>query len=193
MKVILASNNKKKVHEIRACLPDHLTLLTSADYQIESPPETGTTFVENAIIKARHSAQISGLPSIADDSGLEVDYLNGRPGIYSSRFAGEQATDSDNNEKLLQDMTGATLRTARFRCVIVYLRYALDPMPVIASGTWEGEILSALDGDGGFGYDPLFFVPHLNCSVANLSAADKRLYSHRGQALATFSRLFDEQ
>lgn len=193
MKIILASNNKKKVQEISACLPANLTLLTASDFQVESPPETGTTFVENAIIKARHSAQISGLPAIADDSGLEVDHLKGKPGIYSSRFAGDQANDAQNNAKLLTDMTGAKDRTARFRCVIVYLRYALDPMPIIASGTWEGFILETTDGDGGFGYDPLFYVPDLNRSVANLSPEEKRQFSHRGKALAEFSRLFDEQ
>lgn len=193
VKVVLASNNEKKVQEMGACLPGHLTLATASDFQIESPAETGTTFVENAIIKARHSAQISGLPAIADDSGLEVDYLKGRPGIYSSRFAGAQANDASNNAKLLSAMENVKDRSARFRCVIVYLRHALDPMPIIASGTWHGEILEALDGEGGFGYDPLFYVPALKCSVATLTAEQKRQYSHRGQALAEFTRLFDEQ
>ena len=190
MKIVLASNNKKKVQEMRACLPETFSILTAADFKIESPPETGTTFVENAIIKARHSAQISGLPAIADDSGLEVDFLNGQPGIYSSRFAGDQATDADNNAKLLKVMAGVTERSARFRCVIVFLRHALDPMPIIASGTWEGVILEAPDGEGGFGYDPLFYVPTLQSSVARLSADEKRQFSHRGQALAAFSQAF---
>jgi len=191
VKIILASNNKKKVHEIRACLPENFELLTAADFQIESPPETGTTFIENAIIKARHSSQVANLPAIADDSGLEVDFLNGKPGIYSSRYAGLEASDADNNAKLLDVMEGIEKRSARFRCVIVYLRHALDPMPIIATGTWEGEIINKLDGDGGFGYDPLFFVPELGKTVAKLSAVQKRQFSHRGQALLEFVRLFN--
>ena len=177
---------------MKNCLPDNFELVTAADFNIESPEETGTTFVENAIIKARYSSEQSGLPSIADDSGLEVDYLKGQPGIYSSRYAGEEASDSDNNQQLLIAMNGVTERTARYRCVIVYLRHALDPMPIIASGTWEGEILSEADGDGGFGYDPLFFVPELGQSVATLSAEEKRQYSHRGKALREFNRLFND-
>ncbi len=177
---------------MKNCLPDNFELVTAADFNLESPEETGTTFVENAIIKARYSSEKSGLPSIADDSGLEVDYLKGQPGIYSSRYAGEDASDADNNRQLLIAMDAATERTARYRCVIVYLRYALDPMPIIASGTWEGEILSEADGDGGFGYDPLFFVPELGQSVATLSAEEKRQYSHRGKALREFNRLFND-
>ncbi|MFT4676149.1 MAG: XTP/dITP diphosphohydrolase [Patiriisocius sp.] len=191
MKIVLASNNSKKVQEMKACLPVSFDLLTAADFNIESPEETGTTFVENAIIKARYSSQISGLPAIADDSGLEVDYLLGQPGIYSSRYAGDAATDADNNQKLLIALDGIIERTAKFRCVIVYLRHALDPMPIIASGTWEGEILPEPDGDGGFGYDPLFFVPELGSSVATLSAAYKRQFSHRGKALLEFNRLIN--
>jgi XTP/dITP diphosphohydrolase len=190
MKIVLASNNTKKVQEIRACLPDAFSIVTAADFKIESPAETGTTFVENAIIKARHSAQISGLPAIADDSGLEVDFLNGQPGIYSSRFAGDQATDADNNAKLLQVMANVTERNARFRCIIVFLRHALDPMPIIASGTWEGVILETPEGEGGFGYDPLFYIPDLKSTVAKLSADEKRQFSHRGQALAALSKAF---
>lgn len=191
MKIVLASNNAKKVHEMRACLPTDFELVTAADFQIESPPETGTTFVENAIIKARHTSQVAGIPAIADDSGLEVDFLNGKPGIYSARYAGPEASDADNNKKLLGIMEGIEVRTARFRCVIVYLRHALDPMPIIAAGTWEGEIIQQPDGDGGFGYDPLFFVPELGKTVANMSADQKRQFSHRGQALLEFVRLFN--
>jgi len=191
MKIVLASNNIKKLQEMRACLPTDLELLTAADFQIESPHETGTTFVENAIIKARYSSQVSRLPAIADDSGLEVDFLNGKPGIYSSRFAGPEASDADNNAKLLNVMEGIEKRSARFRCVIVYLRHALDPMPIIATGTWEGEIVNNPGGDGGFGYDPLFFVPELGKTVAKLSAEDKRQFSHRGKALLEFVRLFN--
>jgi XTP/dITP diphosphohydrolase len=191
MKIILASNNTNKVQEMRACLPADFELLTAADFKIESPPETGTTFIENAIIKARHSSQVAGLPAIADDSGLEVDFLNGKPGIYSSRIAGPDARDADNNTKLLSVMEGVVNRSARFRCVIVYLRHALDPMPIVAAGTWEGQIINKLDGDGGFGYDPLFFVPELGKTVAKLSVEHKRQFSHRGQALLEFVRLFN--
>jgi XTP/dITP diphosphohydrolase len=191
MKIVLASNNIKKVREMRACLPAEFELATASDFQIESPPETGTTFVENAIIKARHSSQVAGIPSIADDSGLEVDFLNGKPGIYSARYAGPEASDADNNKKLLSVMDGVETRTARFRCVIVYLRHALDPMPIIAAGTWEGEIINQPDGDGGFGYDPLFFVPEFGKTVAKMSAEHKRQFSHRGQALLEFIRLFN--
>ncbi len=189
MKVILASNNQKKLLELRDCLPQNFELATSADFGIESPDETGTTFVENAIIKARHSAQISGLPAIADDSGLEVDHLRGAPGIYSSRYAGLDATDKDNYLKLLEALKGVSERSARFRCVIVYLRHALDPMPVIASGTWEGRILEQPVGDGGFGYDPVFAATGYASSVATLTGEQKREISHRGKALREFSQL----
>lgn len=196
MKIVLASNNQKKLREIYDCLEtrfdDEIELLTAADFSIDSPPETGTTFVENAIIKARYSSEQSGLPAIADDSGLEVDYLKGAPGIYSSRYGGEDASDADNNEKLLRALKGVSLRSARFRCVIVYMRHALDPMPMIASGTWEGSILESPQGDSGFGYDPLFCPVGMTSSVATLSAEEKRKLSHRGQALAQFSELFEQ-
>lgn len=189
MKVIIASNNQKKLRELRDCLPQGFELATSADYGIESPDETGTTFVENAIIKARHSAQISGLPAIADDSGLEVDHLLGAPGIYSSRYAGLDASDEENYLKLLEALKGVTERSARFRCVIVFLRHALDPMPLIASGTWEGRILEQPSGDGGFGYDPVFAATGFTDSVATLTSEEKREISHRGIALREFSKL----
>ncbi len=188
MDIVLGSNNQKKIAELEDNLPADFHVFPAAHFGIDSPPETGTTFVENAIIKARYSAQISGLPAIADDSGLEVDFLNGQPGIYSSRYAGEDATDASNNLKLLEAMEPVsddmTQRTARYRCVIVYMRHALDPMPVIASGTFEGVIGLAPKGDQGFGYDPLFYVPHLDKTVAQLTVEEKRAISHRGQALA---------
>ena len=191
MQIVLASNNQKKLVELVDCLPTGIDLKTAADFDIESPDETGTTFVENAIIKARHSAEISGLPAIADDSGLEVDHLQGAPGIYSSRYAGPGATDADNNLKLLEALKGVEDRSARFRCVIVFMRHHLDPMPIIASGTWEGKILSELTGQGGFGYDPLFSPTGFDSSVATLNADQKRQLSHRGQALAAFNKKFD--
>ncbi len=190
MKIILASNNQKKLLEMRGCLPRETELVTASELNIESPAETGTTFVENAIIKARHSAHVSGLAAIADDSGLEVDYLKGAPGIYSSRFAGENATDEDNNFKLLASLEGVSERSARFRCVIVYLRHEHDPMPIIASGTWEGRILETPMGNDGFGYDPLFCPQGYDLSVATLTAEQKRELSHRGQALKAFNQLF---
>ena len=192
-KVVLASNNPKKLKELRDSLPTSFELLPGSDFNLDSPAETGTTFVENAIIKARHACRVTGLTAIADDSGLEVDYLKGAPGIYSSRYAGALATDTENNEKLLTELKGVEKeqRTARFRCVIVMLRYELDPMPVIASGTWEGEILTHSHGDNGFGYDPLFLVPDLGISSAQLTPEQKNIFSHRGQAIAQLQKLID--
>lgn len=183
MKIVLASNNPKKLTELQAVLPTSYELQSVGEY--ESPEETGTTFVENAIIKARYVAELTGCATMADDSGLEVDYLMGRPGIYSSRFAGEDATDDENNQKLLDALKDVSVdqRQARFRCVIVYLRYALDPMPIIASGTWEGLILTKPQGTHGFGYDPLFYLPKLKVTSAELSPQEKNQLSHRGQAV----------
>ncbi len=185
MDVVLASNNAHKVEELKQNLPADFTIVTMAELNIESPEETGTTFVENAIIKARYAAEQSGLAAIADDSGLEVDYLNGAPGIYSSRFAGVNATDDQNNIKLLEALRGvpADQRMARFRSIIVMLRHKADPTPVIATGTWEGQILTSPRGAQGFGYDPIFFVPGLNRGAAELSQDEKNDHSHRGLAL----------
>ena len=192
MKVALASNNAKKLSELQAILPLSYELQDIGAY--DSPEETGTTFVENAIIKARHVARLSNLPTIADDSGLEVDYLNGQPGIYSSRFAGADANDEDNNQKLLRELKGigSELRGARFRCVIVYLRHAQDPMPIIATGTWEGQILESARGENGFGYDPLFLIPKLNKSSAELDATEKNKQSHRALALLNLHALLSK-
>jgi len=174
---------------LQAALPASYELQAVGEY--ESPEETGTTFVENAIIKARHVAGLTGIATIADDSGLEVDYLKGRPGIYSSRFAGKGSSDENNNLKLLEAMQDVPTdkRRARFRCVIVYLRFALDPMPIIASGTWEGVILRRARGTNGFGYDPLFWIPSLNLASAELPPQQKNLISHRGQAIAALHKL----
>jgi XTP/dITP diphosphohydrolase len=182
---VLASNNPGKAREIGQLLAGHeITVRPQSDFGVPEAAETGLTFVENALIKARNAAQHSGLPAIADDSGLEVDALNGAPGIYSARYAGD-AGDGANNEKLLAALQTVPEeeRTARFQCVMVYLRHADDPTPLICQGTWEGRILTAPQGENGFGYDPVFFVPAEGCSAAELAADRKNALSHRGQAL----------
>ena len=184
-RVILASSNKGKVKEFSALLAGRdITVVPQSDFGVPDADETGLTFVENAILKARNAAAHTGLPAIADDSGLEVDFLNGAPGIYSARYAG-QGGSSANNDKLLHVLSGVEeeQRGARFQCLLVYLRHADDPTPIICQGTWEGRILTALRGDAGFGYDPLFYVPDEACSAAELSAERKNEISHRGQAL----------
>jgi XTP/dITP diphosphohydrolase len=183
MRCVLASDNEHKLREIRDVLPANVQLMKQSDFDIESAAETGLTFIENALLKARHATAASGLPAIADDSGLEVDALSGQPGIYSSRFAGEHASDSENVQKLLTEMVGCEARSARFRCVIVMLRHEFDPAPVIAQGSLEGEILSEIRGSAGFGYDPIFFLPDRNKTVAELSLSAKNRISHRAQAL----------
>lgn len=184
-RVVLASGNLGKLREIQALAGSAFELVPQSDFSVTAAEETGLSFVENAILKARHAAQHTGLPAIADDSGLEVDALNGAPGIHSARYAGLAASDRENADKLLHELgdTPEHLRCARFQCVMVYLRHALDPMPVIAQGTWEGRILNAPQGEGGFGYDPVFFVPTHRCSSAELPAAVKNQMSHRGRAL----------
>lgn len=185
-KVVLASTNVGKLKELGALLKQvDLEVVSQRDFDIDDAVEDGLSFVENAIIKARHAAHLSGLPAIADDSGLEVDALEGAPGIYSARFAGSHGDDAANNQKLLDELKGIhkAQRTARFQCVMVYLRHAEDPVPIIAQGTWEGRILEAPQGDHGFGYDPLFWVEDHGCSSAELSKAQKNAISHRGKAL----------
>lgn len=185
-RMVLASGNAGKVREMNHLLEDcHWQVVPQSDFAVPEVAETGLTFVENALIKARHAAQHSGLPALADDSGLEVDALNGAPGIYSARFAGPAASDADNWRKLLEDLRGIPEagRSARFQCVLVFLRHPLDPTPLICQGTWEGCILTAPLGDQGFGYDPVFWVPQLARSSAQLSVAEKNALSHRGQAL----------
>jgi XTP/dITP diphosphohydrolase len=191
VRIVLASSNQHKLKELVWVLPDSLDLVPQASFGIVTPEETGLTFVENAIIKARHASQLAGLAAIADDSGLEVDYLEGSPGIYSSRYAGSNATDKDNNIKLLGALEDVAPedRQAKFQCVIVYLRHALDPTPVIAMGTWAGSILSRGQGTNGFGYDPLFYLSSLNKTAAELSEGEKNSISHRGQALAQLKQL----
>ena len=184
--VVLASNNPGKVREINQMLAGlHLTVVPQSDRGVPEAEETGLSFVENAILKARNAARHTGLPAIADDSGIEVDYLNGAPGIYSARYAGKGASDEQNLRKLLDDLVGVpeAERTARFQCLIVYLRHEFDPTPVICQGTWEGRILLEPRGMSGFGYDPIFFVPTHNRSSAELPPEVKNKLSHRGQAL----------
>ena len=192
MKVVLASGNKKKLAEMQQILAPHgFELIPQNGFHITQAEETGLTFVENALIKARHAAQCTGLSAIADDSGLEVDALQGAPGIYSARFSGADATDENNNRRLLTELQDVPedQRTARYQCVIVFLRHANDPTPIITRGTWEGRILSAPRGDGGFGYDPLFFLPDHKKTAAQLIPQEKHRLSHRGKAL---SRLAEE-
>jgi non-canonical purine NTP pyrophosphatase (RdgB/HAM1 family) len=184
--VVLASSNPGKVREINQLLARfELEVVPQSTYGVPDAEETGLTFVENAILKARNAALHTGRPAIADDSGIEVDYLNGAPGIYSARYAGAGAGDRANLEKLLDDLTdvGQAQRTARFQCLMVYLRHAHDPVPLICQGTWEGRILPAPCGDNGFGYDPVFYVPTHDCSSAELPPEVKNTLSHRGQAL----------
>lgn len=185
-KIVLASSNQGKLREIQAVLAHlDMQLVPQSEFAICDADETGLTFVENAIIKARHAARLSGLPALADDSGLEVDALQGRPGIYSSRYAGEKATDSDNIQKLLLDMVAVEpqQRSARFRCVLVYMRHAEDPAPLIAQGSWEGFILEEPRGQNGFGYDPVFYIPAHQRTAAELEGSTKNQHSHRASAL----------
>jgi len=184
--IVLASSNPGKVREINQLLATlDLHAQPQSEFGVVDAEETGLTFVENAILKARNAAQHTGLPAIADDSGIEVDALNGAPGIYSARFAGEGASDQANLEKLLTDLEGIpeAQRSARFQCLMVYMRHARDPTPLICQGTWEGRILPVARGDNGFGYDPVFYVPTHDCSSAELPADVKNALSHRGQAL----------
>lgn len=185
-KIVLASSNTGKVREFNELLQDtDIEVLPQSVYGVPDIEETGLSFVENAILKARNAAQHTGLPAIADDSGLEVDALDGAPGIYSARYAGEGASDQDNLLKLLAALKDSpdNQRGARFQCLMVYLRHAADPTPRIVQGTWEGTILHTPRGDNGFGYDPVFYVPEQNCSSAELAAEVKNRLSHRGQAL----------
>ena len=192
-KVVLASGNAGKLKEFFHILGNAgFEIVPQSDYDVVDVPETGLTFVENAIIKARYASQHTGLPALADDSGIEVDALNGRPGIYSARYSGEG--DDANNTKLLEEMRNVPdeKRTGRFRCCIVYMRHAEDPSPLIADASWEGTILHKLSGANGFGYDPLFFVPTHNTSSAELSPDVKNAISHRGKALEQILKLMRE-
>ena len=188
-KLVLASANPGKIKELQELLSGQgITIVPQGDLSIPDIEETGLTFVENAILKARNAAALSGLPAIADDSGLEVDYLLGAPGIYSARYAGRDANDTTNREKLLVALLDvpAKNRSARYQTVIVYLRHAEDPTPIICQGTWEGRIAFEDRGSEGFGYDPIFYVPETDCHAAELDKATKHRLSHRGKAIAQF-------
>lgn len=184
--VVLASGNAGKLREFQYLLADQgIDVVAQSDFDIAGAEETGLSFVENAIIKARHAARLTGLPAIADDSGLAVDFLDGAPGIYSARFAGPQAQDRDNYAKLLELLKGVdeNERTARFHCLLVYMRHGDDPTPLICEGRWEGVISKKPKGSNGFGYDPVFFVREQGCTAAELPAEVKNTLSHRARAM----------
>ena len=184
-KIIIASNNKGKIAEFNTMLDGIYQVVSMSDMQVEEVPETGLTFVENALIKARNASEQSGLPALSDDSGIVVDALNGEPGIYSARYAGNHGDDEANTQKLLDKMEDVAdgKRTARFWCAIVFVEHANDPTPIIIQRGWEGEILRKKAGDNGFGYDPIFYVPTHGCASAELSPEIKNSISHRGKAL----------
>ncbi len=186
MDIILASNNHGKIKEFQQLLSSlDVFLLPQATFNINSAAETGLTFVENALLKARHASKSGALPAIADDSGLEVDCLNGAPGIKSARFAGKNSSDIENNRLLLERLRGIppSQRTARYQCIIVYLRHPNDPIPIICHGTWEGFIAENSLGSNGFGYDPLFIVKETRCRAAELGQDEKNKISHRSKAM----------
>ncbi|MFT5878986.1 MAG: XTP/dITP diphosphohydrolase [Moritella sp.] len=195
-KVVLATGNPGKVREMSALLAEFgLNVLPQSDFNIVEADETGTTFIENAIIKAKHAATLTGLPAIADDSGLAVDALQGAPGIYSARYAGADASDRDNLLKLLANLKGvpAAQRTARFHCVLVYMSHADDPTPLVCHGTWDGVIAAEPSGEDGFGYDPIFYVESEGCTSAQLTKQRKSELSHRGQALTKLLAAMHQQ
>jgi len=184
--IVLASGNAKKVSELQRLLsPLNISIIPQSHFSIVDAEETGLSFIENAILKARHAAKFSGLPALADDSGLEVDALMGAPGIYSARFAGEPSNDARNNQLLLEKLRGVSgaQRAARFQCALVFMRHEADPVPVICTADWEGIMLESPQGNGGFGYDPLFFVPTHQCSAAQLDPEEKSRLSRRGKAM----------
>lgn len=195
MKIILASKNQDKIREIGKILRNSKRILmTCNDIEIPEVEETGSTFVENAILKARSASLITGLAAIADDSGIEVDYLNAQPGIKSARYSGDNATNESNNLKLLKALDGVPYekRKACYRCVIVYMRFPDDPFPVITSGSWEGYITEKLIGSNGFGYDPLFYLPEYDKTSAQISSSLKNKISHRAKALKKLEDYFNK-
>ena len=190
-KVVMASSNAGKILEISRLLEGlGVEVVAQSDFGVDDADETGQSFAENSLIKAQHASSLTGLPAIADDSGLSVNALDGAPGVYSARFAGEHGDDTANNQKLLQVMEGVDDRTAAFRCVATFV--AADREPLVAEGLWPGEILHERQGEGGFGYDPLFFVPDCGCSSAELSQDRKNALSHRGQALRRLVELIKQ-
>ena len=193
MKIFLATKNPGKISEFEEILSElRVDLLTCNDLEIPDVEETGTTFVENAILKAKSASETTKLPSIADDSGIEVDFLNGRPGVWSARYAGSDATNEENNLKLVSELQGAAdnERGACYRCVIVFMRFHNDPFPFIAQDSWRGSILEYQRGSNGFGYDPIFYLPNKGMTAAELDSTEKHKISHRGKALKKFNDFF---
>lgn len=191
-KIVLASGNKGKLKEFDQMFSQYnIDVVPQSDFEVEDAEETGLTFIENAIIKARHASKITGLPAISDDSGLVVEALNGAPGIYSARYAGEHGNNEANNDKLLGEMNGIDNRKAKFVCVLAFLKHANDPTPIICHGHWQGEIALSLCGQDGFGYDPLFYLPELNRTAAQLDKQTKNSISHRGKALNQLMQQLD--
>lgn len=194
--IVLASSNPGKLQEFQEILQGMaITIIPQTDLSVVDAEETGLSFIENALIKARHAAKHTGLPALADDSGLEVDYLNGAPGVYSARYAGTDVDFSENRKKLLSNLIASAEeeRTARFQCVLAFMRHELDPSPLICQGTWEGKVLMEPRGEGGFGYDSLFYVPTHHCSAAELAPAVKNQISHRAQAVAQLLKLLNSK
>lgn len=194
-KIVMASGNLGKLREMNRILADFdVEIVPQSELGVTDADETGTTFAENALIKARHAVAATGLPAIADDSGLAVDALEGRPGVYSARYAGPDATDEQNNDRLLAELEGVPddARGAAFHCVVCFVQPD-DPEPVIAEGEWRGRILHKRRGEGGFGYDPLFYVPDAGCASAELEPEEKNRRSHRGQALRELARKLHER
>jgi len=192
-KIVLASGNKAKLREFAQLFePMDIDIVPQADFDVPEAEETGLTFVENAIIKARNAAHHTGLPAIADDSGIEVDYLLGAPGIYSARYAGINASDQDNLDALLTALKDVPdqERAARYQCCLVLMRHSQDPTPLICQADWQGSILTEEKGDGGFGYDPIFWLAEQRCSAAELTAEQKHQISHRGKAIRQFIKVF---
>jgi XTP/dITP diphosphohydrolase len=194
MQIVLASSNPGKIAEIRLLAKElPIEWISQSDFNIPDAEETGKTFIENAILKARHASKLSGLPALADDSGLVIDALDGAPGIYSARYAGINATSEERNQKILNEMRDVKEadRTASYHCVLALVEHENDPVPLICHGVWEGSILFEPRGNNGFGYDPIFYVPTHNCSAAQLSTAEKNRVSHRGQVMEQLIEVFE--
>jgi len=193
-KLVLASGNQGKISELQAMLiPLGIDVMSQSQFNTPEADETGLSFIENAILKARNAAKYSGWTSIADDSGLEVDYLKGAPGIYSARYSGAQATDKTNNKKILYELRGVPegQRTARFHCALALIRFEHDPAPIIVHETWEGILLDSPRGENGFGYDPLFYIPEFGCTSAELNKNEKNKVSHRAKAMQKLLMLLE--
>ena len=194
IQIVLASSNPGKIEEIRLLAKElPIEWISQSDLNIPDAKETGKTFIENAILKARHASKLSGLPALADDSGLVIDALDGAPGIYSARYAGKEATTEERNQKILTEMRDVTEadRTASYHCVLALVEYEDDPVPLICHGVWEGSILFEPRGENGFGYDPIFYVPTHHCSAAELSTVEKNKISHRGQVMEQLIEVFE--